>query len=127
VRLRGVLEAKKFKMYQNANMPSLTSGKMCYITKYFQRKLERKRREGMSLQRFVILEKLIASCYLEVYILINAESFFIFFKEGAEEPDDDTPAHFVSHSAYFARRAAEVNGVACSTYFFNLPRFQYVL
>lgn len=55
------------------------------------------------------------------------KAFFFFFKEGVEGPDDDTPAHLVSHSAYFARRTTEVNGVACGAYFFNLPRFKYVV
>lgn len=49
---------QKFEVYQNANMSPLTSGKTCYITKYFQRKPERKRRESMNLQMFVILKKI---------------------------------------------------------------------
>lgn len=48
-------------------------------------------------------------------------------KKGEEGPDDATPAHFVSHSAYFARRTTGVNGVACGVYFFNLPRLKYVV
>lgn len=50
------------------------------------------------------IKKKITNGNLEVHILHNAESFFYFFKEGVEGADDDTPVHFVSRSAYFARR-----------------------
>lgn len=81
----------------------------------------------MSLQRFVILKKIIVNGYLDVCILCNAESFFS-FKEGVEGPDDDTAVHFVSPSAYLAGRTTEVNGAACGAYFFfSLPRFKYVV
>lgn len=78
---------QKFEVYQNANMSPLTSGKTCYITKYFQRKPERKRRKSMNLQIFVTLKKkLIRHCYLEAWVLCSTNSFLFFKKrEGRDQ------------------------------------------
>lgn len=78
---------QKFEVYQNANMSPLTSGKTCYITKYFQRKPERKRRKEYELANiYDTKKKLIRHCYLETWILCSTNSF-LFFKtrEGKDQ------------------------------------------
>lgn len=50
---------------------------------------------------------------------VKQKTFLYFFPfiVGTEGPDYDTPAHFLYHCAYFARRTTEVNEVACGAYF----------
>lgn len=54
-------------------------------------------------------KKLIGHCYLEAWILYSTNSFLFFKKR--EGPDEDTSAHFVSHSTFFAKEPPKWMGL----------------
>lgn len=70
----------------------------------------------MSLYRPTILKNnsklLLRSLHYERW-----KKVFFSFKGGLKRQGYNIPPHFLYHFAYFARRTAEVNGVACGAYF----------